>query len=440
MGGEAGVVVGAAAGTHRGEVGDVVGATPAAGPEVVDLQSVVAGAAGPAAVPVAQQHRAHDLGGQHRPDPSGGDPGAVIVDEDRFDVRRCAQGFDHGVGERDADDLRRSVHRNFHHEQRLRTRRGPVAATRPKQEEASRHNPTIASAARWSRRAQGCPVAGRMRSTRWLMVVSNAAPSTSGSSPRIASMPVSGCHHIRNDRASRRACATAAGGVAWVRARRARSAGAVCAPGAPTRRRRLRRRDGPGVRAARRRSSPRARRPRPRAATRGCGRSRPSPAAAGSTPHRPLRPCRRERPGRRAPRPPPAPRPAAGAARAPTRRVAPPATRSPGTADHRPAPGSRTVPSPSIISWGYDTYRRTCPNHAEVPVLSASTFQRCARDRRYGPSAPGARKEVDAALPNDTPSPSAQPREQPSKPVWLQGRVFRPSRISWSWPRSCGAS
>src|SRR5439155_7453658 len=55
VGGELGVVVGAAAGTDGGEVGLVVGAAPAAGDEVVDLEAGAAVAAGPAAVPVAGQ-------------------------------------------------------------------------------------------------------------------------------------------------------------------------------------------------------------------------------------------------------------------------------------------------------------------------------------------------------------------------------------------------
>jgi len=62
VGGEFGVVVGPATGTDGGEVGLVVGAASAAGHEVVDLQAAAAVTAGPAAVPIAGQHGAGDLG------------------------------------------------------------------------------------------------------------------------------------------------------------------------------------------------------------------------------------------------------------------------------------------------------------------------------------------------------------------------------------------
>jgi hypothetical protein len=52
-------MVGAA---HRRQVGEVVGATPAAGPEVVDLEPGSQRTVAVPARPVAQQHRSHDLG------------------------------------------------------------------------------------------------------------------------------------------------------------------------------------------------------------------------------------------------------------------------------------------------------------------------------------------------------------------------------------------
>ena len=52
-------MVGAA---HRRQVGEVVGATPAAGPEVVDLEPGSDLTVAVPALPVAQQHRPHDLG------------------------------------------------------------------------------------------------------------------------------------------------------------------------------------------------------------------------------------------------------------------------------------------------------------------------------------------------------------------------------------------
>ena len=55
------------AGEHGDEVGDVVGATPAAGDEVVDLEAVTQPAVGAAAaLPVAQQHRAERSSGEQR--------------------------------------------------------------------------------------------------------------------------------------------------------------------------------------------------------------------------------------------------------------------------------------------------------------------------------------------------------------------------------------
>jgi hypothetical protein len=49
-------------GADAGEVRDVIGAAPAAGCEVVDLECPVPGAAGDAAVPVTQRDGAGDLG------------------------------------------------------------------------------------------------------------------------------------------------------------------------------------------------------------------------------------------------------------------------------------------------------------------------------------------------------------------------------------------
>ena len=268
------------------------------------------------------------------------------------------------------------------------------------------------------------------------MVVSTAAPSTSGSSPRRQHAGV-GCHHIRNDLVARRAPPRPAawpgcgrggpdrgGGVVPRRAHSAseassarRARGASCSP----------------------EIVPCAAAAPVRGATRGCGRSRPSPATRGSTPHRPLA-NRRRRPGRRARRPTAS---SSTRSRRCSRKLVrgslPPATRSAGTADPRPAPGSRTVPSLWIISWRYDTYRPHARTTPRFPFCPRRHFSDRA-DRRHGPSAPGARKEVDAALPNDTPSPSAQPREHRRSRYGSKVVCSGPSRISWSWPRSCGAS
>ena len=48
--------------THRGEVRQLVAATPRAGPEVVDVQSVADLTARDPAMPIAQEHRTGDLG------------------------------------------------------------------------------------------------------------------------------------------------------------------------------------------------------------------------------------------------------------------------------------------------------------------------------------------------------------------------------------------
>ena len=78
------------------------------------------------------------------------------------------------------------------------------------------HNATSASAARCSYVSHGWPVGGRIRSVSWWMVASNWAPITSGNSPRTCNMAWSGVHHIRTDRASRRARPSSTVGFVFV--------------------------------------------------------------------------------------------------------------------------------------------------------------------------------------------------------------------------------
>ena len=74
-------------GAHRGEVGDVVAATPGAGYEVVDVEAVAQVAGAAAAVRVAQQDRAGDLVRQAGEAAADQEGCAVVVDEDGFDGR-----------------------------------------------------------------------------------------------------------------------------------------------------------------------------------------------------------------------------------------------------------------------------------------------------------------------------------------------------------------
>jgi hypothetical protein len=60
----------------------------------------------------------------------------------------------------------------------------------------------------------------------WI-VASNVAPITSGNWPCSCNIPLSGVHHIRNDRAAKRVRLSSVDGFAALRARRARSSGAV---------------------------------------------------------------------------------------------------------------------------------------------------------------------------------------------------------------------
>src|SRR5262245_2734622 len=85
VGGELGVVVGAAPDADGGEVREVVGAAPADGEEVVDLEAGAAGAAGPAAVAVAQLDRPGGLGRQRGAGPATVLGRALVVGEDGFD-------------------------------------------------------------------------------------------------------------------------------------------------------------------------------------------------------------------------------------------------------------------------------------------------------------------------------------------------------------------
>jgi len=70
VGDEEFVVVGAATDAHRRNIGEVVAASPAARDQVVDLETVSAGAAGYPAVPIALFHRAGLLDGQRAAGPA----------------------------------------------------------------------------------------------------------------------------------------------------------------------------------------------------------------------------------------------------------------------------------------------------------------------------------------------------------------------------------
>ena len=121
------------AGEHGDEVGDVVGATPAAGHEVVDLEAVAdpAGEAAPA-LAVAQQHRPGHLRLRGREPPPERDRDAVVVDEDRFDRGVGPELLDSRVGQRDAADGGGPVegHRDLHERPRGSGRHGLIRAVR----------------------------------------------------------------------------------------------------------------------------------------------------------------------------------------------------------------------------------------------------------------------------------------------------------------------
>ena len=66
------------------------------------------------------------------------------------------------------------------------------------------HKLTSASAARCSKLSHARPVAGFICSVSFWTVASNVAPITSGNCPCSCNIPLSGVHHILNDRASYR--------------------------------------------------------------------------------------------------------------------------------------------------------------------------------------------------------------------------------------------
>jgi hypothetical protein len=66
---------------------------------VVDLEAVAAVTGAVAAVAVACEHGAGDLGGEGGEGAAAGDGDAKLVDEDGFDPRLRAELFDDGVGE-----------------------------------------------------------------------------------------------------------------------------------------------------------------------------------------------------------------------------------------------------------------------------------------------------------------------------------------------------
>ena len=117
------MVVGDAAGADSCEVGDVVGAALAAGKQVMDLETVAPIAARPAAVPVTQQDGTHDLGRQRLPARPHTHRRAV-VDQYRFDLRLCAERFDHLVGQRHSGYFRGAVFGNLDDQQGLDPQRG----------------------------------------------------------------------------------------------------------------------------------------------------------------------------------------------------------------------------------------------------------------------------------------------------------------------------
>ena len=98
------VVVGAATDTHCGEVGEVVAAAPCDRDQMMDLEAVGAQTPGNAAVAVALSHRTLFL---RRGGPTSAalyDRCTELVSNDRREPRLCTQGFDHGIGQRDAGE------------------------------------------------------------------------------------------------------------------------------------------------------------------------------------------------------------------------------------------------------------------------------------------------------------------------------------------------
>src|SRR5262249_45355801 len=85
MGGEELVVVGAAADPDRRKVREIVAATPGNGDQMMDLEAVMAGTAGDAAVPVAQFDCPFGLGADCTGGAALDEGGAELVGGDRRD-------------------------------------------------------------------------------------------------------------------------------------------------------------------------------------------------------------------------------------------------------------------------------------------------------------------------------------------------------------------
>jgi hypothetical protein len=88
------------------------------------------------------------------------------------------------------------------------------------------HNPTSASAARWSNPVHGWSGVCTC-SASFVITCSKVAPITSGNWPRTCSIAWSALHHIRSSRAANRARASPTVGFAALRARRASSSGSM---------------------------------------------------------------------------------------------------------------------------------------------------------------------------------------------------------------------
>ena len=198
--GAVGDEVGVAGGAHRGQVGDVVGAAPGAGSEVVDLESVAAAtdltAADRVAAPPA---RSWGTGRGKRFPIAIGVPSSSTSTGSMVALARSCSNTESAIGTPaiSAGPVNGTCV--------CTTGRGAMRRGLVLRASGCSHSCTRASAARCSKLSHAWPLAGFLCSvSRWI-VASNVAPSTSGNWPCRCSMPLSGVHHIRNDRASYRA-------------------------------------------------------------------------------------------------------------------------------------------------------------------------------------------------------------------------------------------
>ena len=269
-------------GEQGGEVGDVVGAAPAAGDEVVDLEAVAQPAAAAALTRRAGSTERVFLGesaGQRRPIATGTPCSSTRTGSMVALARSCSTT---ASGSGDAADHGGSVLGDLDDEHRLRARaRGRVVGGSWR---GCRRAAPSASAARRSRGSQASPLAGRSCSTMRVDRRFDLGAQQVGQLPVQAQDGLVGVpRHAQGCGPGAGPCDSSAVGVRCLRTSRCSSSRRAVRCPRPTRRRWTRRRAPRPRRAARRRAGPRLRPPRSPATTRGAGRSRPSRARSAPT-------------------------------------------------------------------------------------------------------------------------------------------------------------